>query len=587
MMRGKLGRPGIGGLVARGIRTGLVLLSVLFVALPVQGASRPIVVVVDGALPPATGQNPLATTAYLAPDLLRSEDVAKLAPEMKSYAWSGDIAQTRPAVEDLKRNLLQAVEVARNDGRPLMVVAHSWGGVLSYLALRELGEGGKLKEGDVDLLLTIHTPLGMRTPDPNLATVALARQQVVYGAVRQFAKGELRPVQAGAWRNYWSPRDWLSGPIAAARNMETYASHDGSHMELGPLAFYAADLTEAVRRHDEGTSAVREREVVWRLGDRGCEKTPPVDNGTRETVIRVIGQVSESVDLADDVVAKRLLGEGYAFKRTNCPEGRFGLMWDRVEVVLQKARYPDARVIAEMSLGGALLRYSNPFAKERLASNRLAEEMRRRAEEEERRRQQALRESQLSISRTIEGFTLGMPMQQVLKTVESGLKSGEFTLFRIGPPGLEQTAPMLAEETATVHGVAVPIALSTIFATRTSEAVRLWFYRSMLLQIAIAPRGSMKDALEGKYGPPTSTVRGMLGEPAGSEWTDRRTVLKFYGGPYSPYTYLTPRLGGRVALSLIYVDREVMGALENAASEIGRIRQAEEERRRKTLPKGY
>jgi hypothetical protein len=177
---------------------------------------RPLVLTVDGVSLPAIVHWTASRTAYLQPVLKTL--TADFGAIVTWRAWSGDpVRDTKPTVADLKIQISQLVKDKK--GRPLVIATHSWGGVLAYVALKDLesDKQNPLPRGAVDLLITIHTPLGMSAPNPALAVMYLTALGEVKGWVTSLIKrSEPAPLPSvRRWENYFSKEDDLSGEIAA------------------------------------------------------------------------------------------------------------------------------------------------------------------------------------------------------------------------------------------------------------------------------------------------------------------------------------------------------------------------------------
>ena len=81
---------------------------------------------------------------------------------------------------------------AKLTGKRLLLITHSWGSVLTYIALRR---STRLKPGSVDLWVTLGSPLGARGP------ARLARVQVSIGTL---AYPLTRPPPVTVWKNLWT-----------------------------------------------------------------------------------------------------------------------------------------------------------------------------------------------------------------------------------------------------------------------------------------------------------------------------------------------------------------------------------------------
>lgn len=145
-----------------------------------------------------------ATISYLEP---RIEEVWQLPDgDVISFPWTGRFADTALAVEQAKGFITLLVRKASNAQKPLVIVGHSWGSVLAYRALVELSKEGKIKQGDVDQLITMGSPLFEENSD-----------------VRDFARpraGWIGAAPTGLtvrqWQNFYTEHDCLGGGVPEA-----------------------------------------------------------------------------------------------------------------------------------------------------------------------------------------------------------------------------------------------------------------------------------------------------------------------------------------------------------------------------------
>lgn len=165
-----------------------------------------------------------------------------------------DPADTENAVKQLKKRILEAYKKALAEGTSFNIVAHSWGGVLAYRALKELGDRVK-----VDNLVTLGTPLNyvsdvslrriIKEADDALKKKKADRSKIlaekrkkietycktwhystldcdvaVIVAEYTWKKSGLSKMSkltsVKNWKNYWSPGDPISRPIGPAQNIE-------------------------------------------------------------------------------------------------------------------------------------------------------------------------------------------------------------------------------------------------------------------------------------------------------------------------------------------------------------------------------
>jgi pimeloyl-ACP methyl ester carboxylesterase len=128
------------------------------------------------------------------------------------HRWERDAQYTYQAVADLKADLI-AIHNANQD-KPLIVISHSWGALLTYAALADLRDGPS--PVPVDLFITCSTILGAPYvhPDPNPGETA-AQNYLEGWLARLFLPEEIEGAPPiSRWVNYWAMADMLSGPLA-------------------------------------------------------------------------------------------------------------------------------------------------------------------------------------------------------------------------------------------------------------------------------------------------------------------------------------------------------------------------------------
>jgi hypothetical protein len=208
---------------------------------------RTLILTVDGISVAKTAQLPAARSAYLQP--IFQKITADSGAIVTWREWSGDaLKDTSGTVTALRAQILQLVQ--DKQGRPLVIVTHSWGGVLAYLALKDLtiDKSDPLPAGAVDLFTTIHTPLGMPAPNAMLAGTYFAALRDLRTYVESLMSSS-EPVSLPSvrtWENYYSKEDELSGPISAADvNVNTRRDHSGSYTDPAMQAIYARAISKA------------------------------------------------------------------------------------------------------------------------------------------------------------------------------------------------------------------------------------------------------------------------------------------------------------------------------------------------------
>jgi len=119
-------------------------------------------------------------------------------------AWSGNYKATETDIRGVKSTIRLAAQLAKLKNRPFVIIAHSWGSVLAYRGIDELYREGELKKEDVDLLVTMGSPLQSRTGGVETRSRKYDGWRGV-DALKESVK---------VWRNYWISEDWISGSIA-------------------------------------------------------------------------------------------------------------------------------------------------------------------------------------------------------------------------------------------------------------------------------------------------------------------------------------------------------------------------------------
>lgn len=171
---------------------------------------NPIVLTLDGVetkmlpLLNAIGGGFLAKTradSYLKPKVDQHWDFVS---RTEHVPWSGNFEDTVATVGNVKSLIVSLSEIAKRKQVPFVVVAHSWGTVLAYRSIFELIQEGKMAKGDIDLLVTMGSPLNAQ--DTRIVR-SMARKYVDWQGAGRF-DGYVRD-----WRNYWIEVDVISGPI--------------------------------------------------------------------------------------------------------------------------------------------------------------------------------------------------------------------------------------------------------------------------------------------------------------------------------------------------------------------------------------
>ncbi|MBI4351873.1 MAG: hypothetical protein HY550_10565 [Elusimicrobia bacterium] len=123
------------------------------------------------------------------------------------FAWSRDPGDTRKTVPQLQALITEVHDSYKGSGRPVYILAHSWGSVLSHTALHRVARARP--DVRIEKFITAGSPL---VPG-NFITKLFVKLEALKGGLR---KRVTKPSNVGAWRNFWAARDAYSNAIPAA-----------------------------------------------------------------------------------------------------------------------------------------------------------------------------------------------------------------------------------------------------------------------------------------------------------------------------------------------------------------------------------
>jgi hypothetical protein len=122
------------------------------------------------------------------------------------FIWTRRTPDTREAVHDLYKY----IKYLNSTNRPVIVLSHSWGTVLIYIALRVHDDI------HIDKLITLGSPLDSSTPGVGVVTdwwLAMAGIFLVD-----------KPSNLDVWHNYWADCDSISSPILVLSSKEDFVN---------------------------------------------------------------------------------------------------------------------------------------------------------------------------------------------------------------------------------------------------------------------------------------------------------------------------------------------------------------------------
>ena len=145
------------------------------------------------------------------PDDYLDSNLAKILPreeyEIVPVRWSRDPEDSVAAVLLLENAIKKTCASARADGRPVYLVAHSWGTVLAHTALNRLAVSDP--EIRIDKLITMGSPL---VPGYWWLNIFMAHE-ITLGQLQSYVA---KPANTVHWLNVWARNDLFSNLINAA-----------------------------------------------------------------------------------------------------------------------------------------------------------------------------------------------------------------------------------------------------------------------------------------------------------------------------------------------------------------------------------
>lgn len=181
--------------------------------------------------PPAEKRAPM-------PDTCMEDELSKLpefAPDKVTFVpfiWSRDPDETDKVVPVYMAKLAEVYDTYK--GRPIYILAHSWGTVLTHETLHRLEKSRP--DVRVDKFVSIGSPL---VPSSPFSKLLLELETITEGLQREITK----PANLGYWKNIWSSRDPFSNAIKAAdSNVQVDADVPKYEGKLKELILHNGDL---------------------------------------------------------------------------------------------------------------------------------------------------------------------------------------------------------------------------------------------------------------------------------------------------------------------------------------------------------
>ncbi len=123
------------------------------------------------------------------------------------FPWSRDPGDSRRTVRELQARITEVYDAFKDSGRPIYILAHSWGSVLAHTALHRVAR--ERPDVRVEKFITAGSPLVPSNFVVKLFMKLEVRKEGLEKKVR-------KPAIVGVWRNFWAMRDAYSNAIPAA-----------------------------------------------------------------------------------------------------------------------------------------------------------------------------------------------------------------------------------------------------------------------------------------------------------------------------------------------------------------------------------
>lgn len=123
------------------------------------------------------------------------------------FPWSRDPGDSAKVVPQLESKIIQVYDSYKGTGRPIYILAHSWGSVLAHSALHRVDKDRP--DVRIDKFITAGSPL----VPANFVVALFDKLEIKKGDLE---KKVTKPSVVRVWRNFWSSRDPYSNSLDAA-----------------------------------------------------------------------------------------------------------------------------------------------------------------------------------------------------------------------------------------------------------------------------------------------------------------------------------------------------------------------------------
>lgn len=246
-------------------------------AQPTVDNSRPlgaIVFCVDGMSFTATGTKILAPDAaipqerrqYLSASL-EQMGIGLGAGNIVTFSWDGNALRSPELLGSIVAEMRKAYIRAKGENKKFIVVGHSWGTVLAYMALAkaaaESSQDPSKQPVIADLFVTLSSPMGTAKNTPFVIRIGKSLEpelcRAAWGTIKNFTDSMLQAMGIDAlrsasglkavrrWVNYWAQGDMISGPLGGLKDLPNIGA-PVEDCRIGP-PIYATSLLNTFDWH--------------------------------------------------------------------------------------------------------------------------------------------------------------------------------------------------------------------------------------------------------------------------------------------------------------------------------------------------
>jgi pimeloyl-ACP methyl ester carboxylesterase len=142
------------------------------------------------------------------------------------FSWSRDPGDSKAVIPELQARIIEVCDTFKDSGRPVYILAHSWGSVLAHTALHRAARSRP--DLRVDKFITAGSPL----VPPNFVVKLFMKLEIKKEGLEPLVS---KPSIVRVWRNFWAMRDAYSDAIPAA-DSNLQADKEVENVEPGLIA---------------------------------------------------------------------------------------------------------------------------------------------------------------------------------------------------------------------------------------------------------------------------------------------------------------------------------------------------------------